>query len=132
MKYLKITVLFLLFITNTGCAQDYQTKDELANQIIGSWHLENSAEDRITFLKDGTVKRFDENGLISSDKYEITKDCDGEKLSNTDFFLKIIDKNGISSCAYIEGINYDNNGFFSLMTKNQGKIVVYKKFKKHL
>ncbi len=129
MKYLKITVLLLL-ITNTACAQDYQTKDELENQIIGSWHLENSAEDRITFFKDGTVKRFDENGLIFSDKYEITKDCDGEKLSNTDFFLKMIGENGIASCAYIEGINYDNNGIFSLMTKNQGKMIVYKRIQK--
>ncbi|WP_424493374.1 hypothetical protein [Salinimicrobium sp. GXAS 041] len=124
MKYLKITVLLLL-ITNTACAQDYQTKDELAKQIIGSWHLENSAEDRLTFFKDGTLQRSDENGSISIEKYEITKDCDGEKLSNKDFFLKVIDENGIFSCAYIEGINYDENGIFSLMTKNQGKIIVY-------
>ncbi|WP_026915887.1 hypothetical protein [Christiangramia portivictoriae] len=129
MKYLKLAVL-LLFITHTACAQDYQTKDELENQIIGSWHLENSAEDRIIFFKDGTVKRSDENGSISADKYEITKDCNGEKLSNKNFFLKIIGENGISSCAYIEGINYDNNGIFSLMTKNQGKIIVYKRDQK--
>ncbi|TQI71263.1 hypothetical protein JM79_2190 [Gramella sp. Hel_I_59] len=129
MKYLKITVLLLL-ITNITYAQDYQTKDELAKQIIGSWHLENSAEDRLTFFKDGTLERSDETGSMSSDKYEITKDCDGEKLSNKDFFLKIIDENGISSCAYIEGINYDENGTFSLMTKNQGKIIVYKKDQK--
>ena len=126
MKYLKIAVILLL-ITNSACAQEHQTKDELAKQIIGSWHLENSSEDRLTFFKDGTLERSIENGSISSDKYEITKDCDGEKLSDKDFFLKIIDENGISSCAYIEGINYDENGIFSLMTKNQGKIIVYRK-----
>jgi len=126
LKYLKIAVIILL-ITNSACAQDYQTKDELAKQIIGSWHLENSAEDRLNFFKDGTLERSIENGSISSNKYEITKDCDGEKLSDKDFFLKIIDENGISSCAYIEGINYDENGIFSMMTKNQGKIIVYRK-----
>ncbi|MCH4824576.1 hypothetical protein ML462_15490 [Gramella lutea] len=129
MKFLKITVL-LLFIVNIGCAQDSQTKEELENQIIGSWHLENSPEAIWTFSEDGTVKRFNGDELISSSKYEITKNCDGENLSNKNFFLREMGENGNISCAYIEAINYDNNGFFSLMTLNQGKIVVFKKVQK--
>ncbi len=126
MHYLKITILYLL-LTNTACAQDYQSKNELENEIIGSWHLENSPEDKITFYKDGTVKRYIGEVLRTTSKYEITKECNEEKLFNNGSFLKEINENGISSCAYIEAINYDDNGFFSLMTQSQGKIIVYKK-----
>lgn len=129
MKYIKITLLLLL-ITNSGYAQDHQSKIELEKQIIGSWHLENSAQERIIFFKDGTVERYNGNELRSAGKYEITDNCEGEKLSNENFFLKEISENGISSCDYIESINYDNNGLFSLMTKNQGKLVVYKRVQK--
>ena len=129
MKYLKITFL-LLFIANTGCAQDSQSKEELENQIIGSWHLENSPKAIWTFYENGTVKRFEGNELRSSGKYEITKNCDEEILSNKNFFLRQISENGHTSCDYIEAINYDNNGLFSLMTVNQGKIVVFKKVQK--
>ena len=126
MNYIKITIL-LLIITNIGCAQNHQSKNELEKEIIGSWHLENSTRDKITFFKDGTVKRFVDDELKSIGKYEITKKCDEEVLSNKNFFLKEIDANGFSSCAYIEAINYDNNGILSLMTKNQGKVVIYEK-----
>ena len=129
MKYIKITLLLLL-ITNSGYAQDYQSKMELEKQIIGSWHLENNAQERIIFFKDGTVERYNGNELRSAGKYEITDNCEGEKLSNENFFLEEISENGISSCYYIESINYNNNGIFSLMTKNQGKIVVYKRVQK--
>ena len=129
MKYLKITFL-LFFIANTGCAQDYQSKEELENQITGSWHLENSPKDIWTFFEDGTVKKFNGNELRSTGKYEITKNCGDWKLSNKNFFLKQISENGPTSCDYIEAINYNNNGFFSLMTGNQGKIVVFKKVPK--
>jgi len=110
MKYLKITIL-LLFSIHISTAQDYQKKDELESQIIGSWYLENSNEDKITFFEDGTIKRFYMNELQSSGKFEITKKCEGEKLSNNGYFLKEISKNGSSFCAYIESIDYDNNGF---------------------
>jgi len=126
MKYLQITIL-LLFSINISSAQDYQTKDELKNQIIGSWHLENSIQDKIIFFEDGTIKRFYENELQSSGNYEITKKCEGETLSNKSYFLKEISENGSSFCAYIDSINYVNNGFFTLMTKNRGKIVIYKR-----
>ncbi|MGB8705608.1 MAG: hypothetical protein WCD31_11305, partial [Gillisia sp.] len=98
--------------------------------IIGSWHLENNAQERIIFFKDGTVERYNGNELRSAGKYEITDNGEGEKLSNENFFLEEISENGISSCYYIESINYNNNGIFSLMTKNQGKIVVYKRVQK--
>ena len=126
MKYLKVTFLLLL-ISNISYAQDYQSKPELENQITGSWHLENSIQDRITFFKDGTVKRFVGDELRYTGKYEITKKCNGEKLLNEDYFLREISENGTSNCAYIETINYNNNGYLSLMTKNQGKIIVYKR-----
>ena len=117
MKYLEITFLLLL-ISNICYAQDYQSKTELENQITGSWHLENSIQDRITFFKDGTVMRFVGDELRYIGKYEITKKCNGEKLSSEGFFLREISENGISDCAYIEAINYENNRYLSLMTKN--------------
>ena len=125
MKYYKIFVL-LLFI-NSAYAQDYNSKTELQHEIIGIWHLEKTPEDKIAFFKDGTLKRFVGDTLKSISNYKITKDCNGEKLLTNDWFLKETDRDGASSCAYIEGINSNNNGILSLMTKSQGKIVIYKK-----
>ena len=125
MKYYK-TILLLLFI-NTAYAQKNQSKNELKKQIIGTWHLEKSPEDKIVFFKDGTLKRFLGDDLRSTSRYKITKECEGEKLLQNDLFLKEISQNGTSSCTYIEGINYNGNGILSLMTKSQGKIIVYKK-----
>ncbi|MCB7479827.1 hypothetical protein [Christiangramia sediminis] len=125
MNYYK-TILLLLFI-NTAYAQEYQSKNELKKQIIGTWHHEKSPEDKIVFFKDGSLKRFLGDNLRSTSRYKITKECDGEKLLQNNFFLKETSQNGTSSCAYIEGVNYNGNGILSLMTKSQGKIIVFKK-----
>lgn len=125
MSYFNIT-LFLLLIAHCN-AQDYQSKSELEKEIIGAWHFESDTESIITFSEDGIVKRFFGDTLQSTSNYEITENCDGEELQNNNFFLKETDDKGSSFCLYIEGINYDNNGFFTLMTKSQGKVVVLKK-----
>ena len=125
MNYYK-TILLLLFI-NTAYAQESQSKNKLKKQIIGTWYLEKSPEDKIAFFNDGTLKRFLGDDLRSTSKYKITKECDGEKLLQNNLFLKETSQNGISSCTYIEGVNYNDNGILSLMTKSQGKIIVFKK-----
>ncbi|MCP9199980.1 hypothetical protein MKO06_08685 [Gramella sp. GC03-9] len=124
MKYHKIFLL-LLFI-NSAYAQDIPSKTELENEIIGTWHLEKSPEDKIVFFKDGTLKRFIGDILKSTSHYKITKDCNGEQLLDN-WFLKETDSDGVSNCVYIEGINANNNGILSLMTTSQGKIVIYTK-----
>ncbi|WP_373057664.1 hypothetical protein [Zunongwangia sp. H14] len=127
MKSLKVLFLFLL-TTKQLSAQNQQSKAELEKEIIGSWHYENSSQDKIIYFEDGTVKRYHAEVLRSTGKYEIVKECDGEKLQHDNFFLKETDRDrGASVCVYIEAINFENNGIFSIMTRPQGKIVVLKK-----
>lgn len=124
MTYLKITLFFL--IANSGCAQEYQSQAELENEILGTWYYENYPLSKITFSEDGTVKRHSEEELQSTNAYEITNICEGEELRDNQSFLKETYKNGSTSCAYIEAINL-TDGFLTMMTKSQGKIIVLKR-----
>ncbi len=125
MNYFKITILILLS-THIISAQEYQSKSELENEILGTWYYDNDLKSKITFSENGTVKRFFENELQSTATFEITSSCDGEELPDNQFFLKETDENG-SSCSYIEAINFNENGIFSLMTKSQGRVIVLKR-----
>lgn len=125
MNFFKITLLLLL-ITHSGGAQDYQSKSELESEIKGTWHYENEPKSKLIFSND-TVRRYFGKELRSSGRYEITDCCEGEKLLFPNFFLKETNEDGSSFCSYIEGINFSNNGFFTLMTRMRGKIIVLKK-----
>jgi hypothetical protein len=125
MKYLRITLFFLL-AGNSIYAQNHQSYADLENEILGSWHLENDPRTRLNFLENGVLKRYVGDELQSTNRYEITKTCCGEELKDQQFFLKEINKNGNIFCAYIEAINL-YKGFFTLMTKSQGKVIVLKK-----
>ena len=129
MDYLKILFLILL-CTHLSSAQEYQSKSELENEILGTWYYDNDLKSKITFSENGTVKRFFEDELQSTATFEITSSCDGEELPEKQFFLKETDENG-SSCSYIEAINFNENGIFSLMTKSQGRLIVLKKNDSH-
>ena len=128
MDYLSLTFFFLL-IANSSCAQDYQSKSDLEKEIVGTWHYEIEPKSKITFSDDGIVKRYFEDKLQYTSRYEITDNCEGEKLQDRHFFLKENDDKGSSYCLYIQAINYNNNGFFTLMTISQGKIIVLKRNK---
>lgn len=125
MNYLKITLLIFL-CSHLISSQEYQTKSELEKEILGTWHYENEPKSKIVFFDDGTLKRYMEDELQSVSSYKITPNCDGEELPEKQYFLRETDENG-SSCSYIEAINFNDNGFFSLMTKSQGRIIILKK-----
>jgi hypothetical protein len=125
MNYFKIFLLILLG-THTISAQEYQSKPELEKEIVGTWHYENEPKSKIVFYDNGTLKRYFEKELQSVSSYEITSNCDGEVLPENQFFLQETDKND-SFCSYIEAINFNKNGIFSLMTKSQGRIIVLKR-----
>jgi len=126
MNYLKYTIIILLF-TNLCLSQNFQTKTELERKIIGTWNLEGDLISKFVFNDNSKVKRFDGNKLTRTSHYAIVKTCGEEKLSGNEFFLKETDQNGTEACFYIESIDYDNDGIFSMMTKFQGKVVVLKK-----
>lgn len=123
---LKFT-LILLFFTNLCLSQAPQTKSELESKIKGTWYLENDSKSKIEFSDNFIVKRYYENELRQTNNYEIVNSCGGERSPENEYFLKETDQNGNSTCFYIESINYDNNGIFSMMTQSQGKVVVLKK-----
>lgn len=123
MTYLKISLLFLL-IGHSGGAQEYQSKYEVEHEILGTWQYETDPRTKITFSDDGVVKRYFGDELHSTGTYEITSCCDGEELPDNQFFLKENGKDGTSFCSYIEGVNFNNNEFFTVMTRSRGKIIV--------
>ena len=126
MNYLKYTIIILLF-TNLCLSQNSQTKMELERKIIGTWYLEGESQSKIVFNDKFEVKRYNGNKLTGTSQYAIVKTCGEEKLSGNEFFLKETDQNATEACFYIESIDYDNDGIFSMMTKFQGKVVVLKK-----
>jgi hypothetical protein len=125
MKYLKTIFIFLISF-NMCSAQEYQSKDELEKEIIGTWYREIDEDSKYVFSENGWIKHYYINKFQDSSTYAITANCGNENLANSQYFLKETYKNGSTECAYIEGINVDDNSFFSLMTKN-GKVVVFKK-----
>ena len=100
---------------------------ELERKIIGTWHLEGDSISKFVFDDYSKVKRFHGNKLVRTGHYAIVKTCGREKLSESEFFLKETYQNGADPCFYIESIDYDNDGIFSMMKKSQGKIIVFKK-----
>lgn len=126
MDYLKITITILLF-TNLCLSQNNQTKMELERKIIGTWYLEGDSISKFVFDDNSKAKRFNGDKLARISHYAIVKTCGKEKLSENEFFLKEIYQNGAEACFYIESLDYDGNGIFSMMTKSQGKVVVLKK-----
>lgn len=121
-------VLIILLCTGSGFAQDPQPEAELKKEIIGTWFKEDDPGSKAIFYDNGNVEYYYEGQIDHTATYQITDTCDGEKNRDGGFFLKETSKNG-SYCSYIEGVNYNGSGFFSLMTKPRGKIIVYKRTK---
>ncbi len=119
--------VFLLY-TSSICGQDHQTKSELEKEILGTWILEKDPRTKITFEENGIMRTFGNNKLRSTVNYEISETCNGEGLEEG-FFLKVEEQDSGSSCSFIESINYNNNDNFTLITEQQGKIVVFTKEK---
>lgn len=128
----KISIILVLFTCLWSCKSNSQTNlnstiDDYKEEILGIWLLESDLNSKVEFLENGTVKYYYGSELKRSEYYEITNSCDGEIISTGGFFLKSFKNNEGVFCAYIEGINFKNGGLLSLTTKNQGKVIVYKK-----
>lgn len=115
-------------------AQDRPPSAEgLTEKIQGTWVLESNSSVKLEFNDLGELKQFENGKLISTELFKITSECGGENLTGNDisnrYFLKTYQKGKENEpvCAYLEGVDYKGNGFLSLMTQNQGRIIVYKK-----
>ncbi len=127
---MKLYIITLSIFATLFSCKSYSQTDLNSNildyqqEILGVWIMENHSDTKIEFTSNGEIKRFYDNILESTDQYVITNTCDGETQTET-YFLKTIDEDGSVFCAYIEGLNYEGNNMMSIMTKDQGKIVVY-------
>ncbi len=133
-KYTTSIILLLTTILTFGFITANKSKTTLLFQtpeerILGVWIMENSPSDKLEFLANGQMKCYDNNTLLYTDFYNITNSCNGETLSNNEFFLKVIDSNdGTVSCAILlNGVYEDNSTTLTLLTEGQGKVVIYHK-----
>lgn len=93
-------------------------------EILGTWHLEDSSTDTYEFLSNGIKNTYSDNVLLYSSTYEITTTCNNFSSSDpNDIFLKETDQDGFENCYLINGINENNSGMMSLMDE-RGKIII--------
>lgn len=128
MHYL-LTLLLFIFFTLTANAQDYQSKAELEKEILGTWSREDSPGALLKFYRNGKLERYYKGELSSTSLYEITKTCDGETSKKGDYFLKELRGDDFVACAYIEHINANGKGLFTIMSAQRGQIIIYCKEK---
>lgn len=127
-----ICMLFLLalsFPASRAVAQEIynpgQVIDSLEQEISGTWVKENNPNNKVEFKTNGVVNFYWNSNITKTKNYEISTACHGENPNNNTYLLKIYSNSGDVSCAYIENLNYNGNDRLVLMTKNQGKIIVY-------
>ena len=130
---MKNILILLTLILLSSCSLFSQTNDnstieDYKREIIGTWIHENDSLTKLVFSNDNKISHYEGTQLRFTENYEITRTCDGETIpNNKEYFLKTYSDKYGEFCVYIEGLNYENNGLMSIMTKIQGKIVVYKK-----
>ncbi|WP_431156809.1 hypothetical protein [Winogradskyella poriferorum] len=117
------TVLILIAIQFSGCKES--KIEEYKKDILGVWILENDSETKIEFLEDGTFNNYYGEELRSTENYVITGSCNGENQADGTFILKRYSSIDDYFCSYIEGLNFNGSNMLSLMTFNQGKIIVF-------
>jgi len=117
------TVLILIAIQFSGCKES--KIEEYKKDILGMWILESDPETKIEFLEDGTVNNYYGEELRSTEYYVITSSCNGENRADGTFVLKQFSSVDDYFCSYIEGLNINDSNMLSLMTFNQGKIIVF-------
>jgi len=119
----KLVVLLITLASCNGIAQVSQTQAE--QEIIGTWLLENDSNTKLVFQNNGTVKTYYSNVLHSTNRYEINNVCDGETLNNQLFLKTLNNQNEVIDCSYLDSINYNNNGKMTLVSQNQGKVILF-------
>lgn len=137
----KVTIAVISF-TFTGVAAQGQTSgdipttlqdssqteiSQIKNKLIGSWVLEKAPSNKITFTSDNKLKSYHDGVLKWTDSFMIGSSCDEETLSSG-YFLITTSSEGIKSCDYIDHLSdTDGRGRLVLITRNQGKIIIYKR-----
>lgn len=108
---------------NNNSPETLQTPEE---RILGTWVMESSPSDKIVFNSNGELKKYVGNTLEYTDTYSITNSC--HKITSHDLlYLKQIDsEDGDVYCTLIaDGIYSDNSNSLTLITEEQGKIIIY-------
>jgi len=126
---MKFYELLFFFVISYACkAQTLNPEITQAEQeIIGTWILENDSNTKLIFQTNGTVKTYYSNVLHSTHQYEINNVCDGETLNNQLFLKTLNNQNEAIDCSYLDSVNYNNNGKMTLVSQNQGKVIVFNK-----
>ena len=128
---MKLYTLSFILLTSLWYCKSYSQTDlnstiqDYQQEILGIWVLETDSETKMEFLDNGTINHYYGNQLRLSESYEITETCDGETKGNGTYFLKTFSNTNDFFCSYVEGLNFEGSNMMSLMTKDQGKIVVY-------
>lgn len=134
-KYLVVfLVIFSITVTTLYgkefylSSKQYFSASQPSERLLGKWALEGSPSDTIEFLNNGIVRRFEDNILQESFNYQVSSTCNNQSSSDGLLYLKYIFQEGDSICLTIlNGIYADNENTLTLLTLNQGKIIVYKK-----
>ena len=139
-----ITLLFFFFLASTAVFGqrtgdeipdlDYDPnpsdpQDEISqieDRLIGSWLLENDHTQKIVFTSDNKVKRYSNGVLKSTNNFLISNSCGGETLTDSYFLVTVLDAD-TNSCAYLDNVDFNGSGILTLMTSNQGKIIIYER-----
>lgn len=122
-----IAFLFMIFLSCNSKAQTNldSTLEDYQNEILGTWVLESDSQTRFEFLENGIIKTYYGSELRSIENYIITNSCENDDQDSDEIILKqFSDDDSDFFCSYIEGLNFEGSNMMSLMSFNQGKIVV--------
>jgi|TARA_Y100000588_G_C14064340_1_gene842967 hypothetical protein len=126
---MKFYELLFFFVISYACKAQTLNPDlnQAEQEIIGTWILENDSNTKLIFQSNGTVKTYYSNTLNATHQYEISNSCNGETLNNQLFLKTLNNQNKVIDCSYLDSINYNNSGKMTLVSQNQGKVIVLNK-----
>ncbi len=127
---MKNLLIFTFLFLAISCKAQTLNPDliQAKQEIIGTWLLVNDSNTKLIFQSNGTVKTYYSNTLNATHQYEISNSCNGETLNNKLFLKTLNNQNEVINCSYLDSINYNNNnGKMTLVSQNQGKIIVFNK-----
>lgn len=129
-----LTVIFIsisIYAVNKKYSKhpDLQHNQTPQERILGVWILENHPNEKIEFLSNGEMKKYENNLLVYTDTYSISNLCGGFSGSNGLLYLKQIDSQDADEYCFViaNGVYIDNSDTLTLITDGQGKVIVYER-----